>query len=995
MAAAVATVSITTASGDLIAYYNFDEGTGTVAADSIGTLDYSQAQGTVGWTTAGQIEGALSLNGSTSLRGLSPLTPGMTNFSVAFWVQVNAGAGSNDGILIHRPGTTGAPAGEAAPPESATQFWGAIFNNGAPAGTDNAIQWRTDNERRDLTINNQLEFGDWQHVIVTVDATDPADVTTVMYVNGAAIGTQTEKPLGDSMIGATGYWNIGDDPCCGGRETPMLMDELGFFNTTLSDTEVADIYQNQLNGVPLLPPAGDSDGDGIPDVNETGTGTYVSPTDTGTRADEFDSDGDGIGDGDEIDASVGFGAFTDPTDNDTDDDDLLDGFETQNGLDPNDSGTGNPANGAAGDPDNDLLQNLDEQTAGTDPQDNDSDDDTLLDGQEVNDLGSNPLSVDSDGDTLNDADEVNVHSTSPILEDTDDDTLRDDYEVANNLDPNVSTGDDGADGDPDADNLSNENEVIAGTDPQDADSDDDDVNDGDEVDGLVSSFGVVTDPLDSDSDDDGLSDGEEINGTLNVWLNGTRQTSGPGDQTNPTETDTDDDGLSDSYEIRNELDPNDDGSTLEENGGGGDPDGDTLVNEDEEAAGTDPRNPDTDGDTLTDAEEVDGGESNPLLADSDLDGVNDNVELNDDDTDPLDPDTDDDGATDGEEKAAGTDPNDENERPAPTPSHYYPLDAASGSIATDVLGGANGVWANIDETSGDPTNLEWVTDGRIGGAADLQGNPVGPNRFEIAQLTGITGKKSITLSLWARPDTNSDTFYNGIFMTRGENPGGENNWGIAWRQNFNAFDFRYFGGPNAGANNTAAVSGPATPADEGWYHLVLTYNGQDGEIQSWQDGVAVSTGNNSTDFTFTGLGWRIGSDGATQGDNRDFDGRLDDIVIFDRVLPDSDITALYNGGLAGQSAAQVIGFDVPEPPAPVGRIMITSIEQVGDDIVLTLPTPADGTAWEVLSTTDLTADISTWTQEVASTTDTTFTDTGVVSDDDKRFYVIREVNPAL
>jgi len=40
----------------------------------------------------------------------------------------------------------------------------------------------------------------------------------------------------------------------------------------------------------------DSDGDGIPDIYETGTGIYVSPTNTGTNPNNPDSDGDGLSD---------------------------------------------------------------------------------------------------------------------------------------------------------------------------------------------------------------------------------------------------------------------------------------------------------------------------------------------------------------------------------------------------------------------------------------------------------------------------------------------------------------------------------------------------------------------------------------------------------------------------------------------------------------------------------------------------------------------------
>ncbi len=64
------------------------------------------------------------------------------------------------------------------------------------------------------------------------------------------------------------------------------------------------IERVQYNGISMA----DSDGDGIPDLYETGTGSYGGKNDTGTNPNVRDSDGDGIWDGTE----VAFGS--DPTD---------------------------------------------------------------------------------------------------------------------------------------------------------------------------------------------------------------------------------------------------------------------------------------------------------------------------------------------------------------------------------------------------------------------------------------------------------------------------------------------------------------------------------------------------------------------------------------------------------------------------------------------------------------------------------------------------------
>ncbi len=64
---------------------------------------------------------------------------------------------------------------------------------------------------------------------------------------------------------------------------------------------------------------------------------------------------------------------------------------------------------------------------------------------------------------------------------------------------------------------------------------------------------------------------------------------------------------------------------------------------------TDPLNPDTDSDDLQDGEEVEDTHTDPLDSDSDNDDLEDGEEVNDTETDPLDSDTDNDGLTDGEE----------------------------------------------------------------------------------------------------------------------------------------------------------------------------------------------------------------------------------------------------------------------------------------------------------------------------------------------------------
>ena len=91
---------------------------------------------------------------------------------------------------------------------------------------------------------------------------------------------------------------------------------------------------------------------------------------------------------------------------DSDGDGIPDDYETANGLNPND-----PVD-AMEDPDSDGLSTLEEFQRGTDPNNGDTDGDTILDGEEVipgaDGFITNPLLADTDGDQIRDALEISV-----------------------------------------------------------------------------------------------------------------------------------------------------------------------------------------------------------------------------------------------------------------------------------------------------------------------------------------------------------------------------------------------------------------------------------------------------------------------------------------------------------------------------------------------------------------------------------------------------------
>ena len=139
--------------------------------------------------------------------------------------------------------------------------------------------------------------------------------------------------------------------------------------------------------------------------------------------------------------------------------------------------------------------------------------------------GSNPLDpsdggADWDGDGLTNAEEQ-AAGTDMNNPDTDNDGLPDGWESAYGLNPNSASD---ANADPDGDGLSNSQEYASGTNPNSADTDGDGVADGSDP--------FPNDPNDgssSDSDGDGIPDAYDPDFEGNQEGNGDGGTNGGGE----------------------------------------------------------------------------------------------------------------------------------------------------------------------------------------------------------------------------------------------------------------------------------------------------------------------------------------------------------------------------------------------------------------------------------------------------------------------------------
>jgi gliding motility-associated-like protein len=421
--------------------------------------------------------------------------------------------------------------------------------------------------------------------------------------------------------------------------------------------------------------------------------------------------------------------------------------------------------------------------------DNDSDDDGCVDALEGDDGSLSLASIDGNGRISGGVDANGV----PL--------------AVSGGQSDVSSTDDTVTGpgcDDDGDGLTNGEEAILGTDPDDPDTDGDGVDDGQEVADTDNPLNPC-DPSQAagytgydvtnliwaaaDCDGDGVTNGDED-------TNGTDPYSS---------VDTDGDGVSDDLETANGTDLNNPCAPLQAAGYTGydvtnliwaaaDCDGDGVTNGDEDTNGTDPyaASADTDGDGIDDDNEINNGtdENDPCsptqlagytgydstnaiwsAADCDSDGVTNGDEFA-NGTDPYaaSADTDGDGIDDDNEINNGTD---ENDPCSPTQLAGYTGYDSTNSIWSaadcDSDGVANGdEFANGTDPYSIPADIDTDGDG-INDAQEVANGTELNDPCDPVQSPGYTGFDESN-TIWATADCDDDQLTNAEEVMLGTDP---------------------------------------------------------------------------------------------------------------------------------------------------------------------------------------------------------------------------------
>ncbi len=239
------------ARADLVAWWKFDETTGTTAADSSpagaahpGALEY----GTAFVPGGGSFGGSVSLDGIDDVIRVADHTDlefdENTSFSIAFWFKTTADFSDTRGFIgkgyhsvPHTPGYYLVRAGSDEIPEFDSKFT-----------TDSSVRLKFDS----AAPAGALRDGNWHHIVFVKDVA--AGQARIYYDNGAPIVRTLSSTAGDWAMGVNS-----DDLYFGryyDRMTEGSFDDAGIWNQALTAAEIDTIYSEGIEGLFEEPPAG-------------------------------------------------------------------------------------------------------------------------------------------------------------------------------------------------------------------------------------------------------------------------------------------------------------------------------------------------------------------------------------------------------------------------------------------------------------------------------------------------------------------------------------------------------------------------------------------------------------------------------------------------------------------------------------------------------------------------------------------------------------------
>ncbi len=215
--------------------------------------------------------------------------------------------------------------------------------------------------------------------------------------------------------------------------------------------------------------------------------------------------------------------------------------------------------------------------------------------------------------------------------------------------------------------------------------------------------------------------------------------------------------------------------------------------------------------------------------------------------------------------------------------------------------GLVGYWpfsGNANDQSGNGNNGTVtgaiLTTDRFGNANSAYNFDGSNNHILVSDNSTLSGFSDITISLWVNISQfpSASNPFSGLvtkWYGSGSCGGMTDNYACYLRTNN-----QFVAGTNQYRNYPDMLQSPSNLSTSNWYHLVMVHNSTTGG-SIYINGSLVSTYNTSGALCSSTNPLYFGCDNGLGAINRFFNGKLDDIGIWNRALSQQEITTMYNG----------------------------------------------------------------------------------------------------
>jgi hypothetical protein len=225
-----------------------------------------------------------------------------------------------------------------------------------------------------------------------------------------------------------------------------------------------------------------------------------------------------------------------------------------------------------------------------------------------------------------------------------------------------------------------------------------------------------------------------------------------------------------------------------------------------------------------------------------------------------------------------------------------------------------GSWVKLDQ--GRDSTYDGTNNGATTGATGKIGNA-----WEFAQdyvslpldiSNSLAGTDKVTYSLWFNTDEFSTSQGNGWDLigsygsTTGSNLADYQGLGINYWYDGNFYVYpEYHGGFSGNSHGGISNTNLGATATGTWYHMTVVYDGTQSsnadKLKIYLDGTQKTfdsfsgTVPSTISYGSVSNNW-IGKPSYSTSYQHDFDGKIDEVVIYDKALTSTEVSALYNGG---------------------------------------------------------------------------------------------------